>query len=255
MEEKAQSHQCDTVPFGFDDIASEDKTNRVRDLFSGVADKYDIMNDVMSLGIHRLWKEQFVTLLDPKPYRSYIDVAGGTGDIALKIADRRETGQDIVILDMTYDMLEKGKTRKHPHNQDIQRICGNAEQLPFAACSFDGYTISYGIRNVTHIEKALSEAYRALKPGGKFMCLEFTMPDHGAFRKLYDLYSFHILPKMGKIISKDEDAYRYLAESIRRFPRADRFKTMIEQAGFQNTSYRILSQGITAIHIGYKICL
>ena len=243
------------VSFGFEDIEADQKASRVRGLFSDVSEKYDLMNDVMSFGFHRIWKDQFVSLLSPEEHKSYLDVAGGTGDIALKIADQCGSGKNITIADLTFDMLRCGMSRDVPYNDDIQRINANAEQLPFQDAYFDGYTISYGIRNVTSIEKVLSEAYRVLKPGGKFMCLEFTLPPYSLFKKIYDAYSFHILPKMGHIISDDEASYRYLAESIRRFPKATLFEKYIQDAGFKNTSYKMLSAGITAIHIGYKITL
>ena len=243
------------VSFGFQDIESQKKAGMVQNLFSDVAQKYDLMNDVMSAGLHRLWKDKFVSLLSPNPHKTYLDMAGGTGDIALRIAKKRGTGKGIVVGDLTYNMLEQGLHRKDIFNDDIERICLDAENLPFEDNSFDGYTISYGIRNVTFIDKVLLEAYRTLKSGGKFMCLEFSMPTIPAVKTIYDAYSFNLLPKMGQIISGDSESYRYLAESIRRFPVQQNFMRMMGQAGFKNISHTVLSGGITTIYMGYKISL
>jgi demethylmenaquinone methyltransferase/2-methoxy-6-polyprenyl-1,4-benzoquinol methylase len=245
----------ETVSFGFSDIPVHDKKPKVQGLFSNVAHKYDLMNDIMSLGQHRLWKNILINQLAPRPNKTYLDVAGGTGDIALRIADKIKSGQFITILDLTHNMLVEGLKRSDKYNTDIRRICGDAENLPFADNSFDYYTISYGIRNVTHIDKALSEAFRVLKSGGKFMCLEFSHVSMPLFEKIYDTYSFGILPKMGKIFANDADSYRYLAESIRRFPTQEKFLTMIQKAGFKNASYHNLSGGITCIHSGFKVTL
>lgn len=251
----SNDHDTQKVSFGFEDIDLSEKTGRVRGLFSSVADKYDLMNDVLSAGLHRLWKEQFVSLLNPSPHKTYLDMAGGTGDIALKIAQKRGSGKGIFIGDLTYNMLAKGMERKDPYNDEIPRICINAQKLPFKACEFDGYTISYGIRNVTEIELALCEAYRVLKAGGKFMCLEFSLPENPDFKKIYDFYSFKLLPQLGKFFASDADSYRYLAESIRRFPSVKKFSKMLQDAGFQNISHHSLAGGITTIYTGYKITL
>ncbi len=245
----------DTASFGFETIPADEKQDKVKGLFSHVAHKYDIMNDIMSLGQHRIWKNIFINQLSPRPNKTYLDVAGGTGDIALRIADKIGSGKTITILDLTHNMLLEGIKRLDTHNADIRRICGDAENLPFADNSFDYYTISYGIRNVTHIDKALSEAYRVLKAGGKFMCLEFSHVSVPIFNKIYDRYSFHILPQMGKIFADDAASYRYLAESIRRFPHQKKFTEMINQAGFKHTHYQNLSGGITCIHSGFKAIL
>ena len=244
-----------TASFGFSDIPVDDKKPKVQGLFSNVARKYDLMNDIMSLGQHRLWKNMFINQLSPRPNKYYLDVAGGTGDIALRIADKIGSGKNITILDLTHNMLLEGQKRTDKHNADIRRICGDAENLPFADNSFDYYTISYGIRNVTHIDKALSEAYRVLKSGGKFMCLEFSNVSMPVLQKIYDTYSFHILPQMGKVFANDADSYRYLAESIRRFPQQEKFMSLIQTAGFKNTQYHNLSGGITCIHSGFKVTL
>lgn len=245
----------DKASFGFKDIPAQDKRSKVNNLFQNVAKKYDIMNDIMSFGQHRLWKNIFIAQLDPNPHKTYLDVAGGTGDIALRIAQKNGSGKGITILDLTHNMLLEGMSRQDSHNSEIQRICGDAENLPYKDNSFDYYTISYGIRNVTYIYKALSEAYRVLKPGGKFMCLEFSSIANPIYQKIYDFYSFDCLPKIGQIIANDADSYRYLAESIRRFPNQLKFENMIKNAGFKNTSFMNLSQGITAIHTGFKVAL
>lgn len=238
--------------FGFADIPINDKRDKVQELFSHVAKKYDMMNDIMSLGQHRLWKDIFIAHLNPRPNKYYLDVAGGTGDIALRIASKIGTGKNITILDLTHDMLVEGLKRQSTHNGDINRICGDAENLPFPDNSFDYYTISYGIRNVTHIDKVLSEAFRVLKSGGKFMCLEFSKVSMPIFDKIYHYYSFNFLPQMGKLFANDAESYRYLAESISRFPSQEKFLSLIQQAGFKNTSYHNLSGGVTCIHSGFK---
>ena len=250
-----KNEKIEKVSFGFEDIHVEEKSGRVRNLFANVADKYDIMNDVMSLGVHRLWKNLFVSMISPHPDKTYLDMAGGTGDIALRLAQKIGSGKNIIVCDLTADMLERGMKRTEPYNQEIKRVCASAEDLPFPDNSFDVYTISFGIRNVTRIEKALSEAYRVLKSGGRFICLEFAMPSLRGLDKIYDAYSFHILPQMGKLIANDADSYRYLAESIRRFPKQEVFAQMIQKAGFKNVSFKNLSAGITAIHSGYKVTL
>jgi len=241
--------------FGFQNIPSEQKQSKVQGLFSHVARKYDLMNDVMSFGQHRLWKNIFINQLNPRPHKTYLDVAGGTGDIALRIAQKIGSGDTIKIVDLTHNMLLEGLSRTDLYNDQIARICGDAENLPFPDNSFDYYTISYGIRNVTHINKALSEAYRVLKPGGKFMCLEFSNVSMPLLKQIYDAYSFKILPMMGQVFANDADSYQYLAESIRRFPKQKQFLTMLNNAGFKHTRYHNLSGGITAIHSGFKAIL
>lgn len=247
------THAKNTASFGFKDIPADQKSGKVEGLFHSVAAKYDLMNDVMSFGQHRLWKNMFISQLSPRANKTYLDVAGGTGDIALRIAKKIGSGQNITILDLTHNMLHQGMQRSEPYNDEIKRICGDAENLPFEDNSFDYYTISYGIRNVTYIDKVLSEAYRVLKPSGKFMCLEFSAVSEPMLKKIYDFYSFECLPKMGQMVAGDAESYRYLAESIRRFPNQRQFEQMIQKAGFKNTSYHNLSGGITAIHSGFKI--
>lgn len=249
------THFSETASFGFSDIPADEKQGKVQGLFSNVAHKYDIMNDIMSFGQHRLWKNMFINQMKPRPNKHYLDVAGGTGDIALRIADKIGSGKTITVLDLTHNMLVEGVKRLDKHNTDIQRICGDAENLPFADNSFDYYTISYGIRNVTHIDTVLSEAYRVLKQGGKFMCLEFSTVSLPLLKKLYDAYSFRVLPQMGKVFVNDADSYRYLAESIRRFTNQNKFMDMMQQAGFKHTTYHNISGGITCIHSGFKSIL
>lgn len=245
-----------SADFGFTKVEKNQKTPLVQSVFSRVASRYDIMNDVMSLGIHRLWKSSFCNLITRTPFSSLLDVAGGTGDITFKILDRcQELKWDVnaTILDYNQEMLEAGKIRpenkKFPH---IDWVRGDAANLCVADQSFDVYTISFGLRNVTDIDAALREAYRILKPGGRYYCLEFSQLCDGTLQKLYDLYSFNLIPKMGELIANDKDAYQYLVESIRKFPDQKTFAKKIEAAGFKNVSFENLSFGIAAIHCGWK---
>lgn len=246
--------QSEQTHFGFQDIPVTEKTGKVRDLFSGVANKYDLMNDILSFGAHRIWKNLFLQKLAPRPNKEYLDLAGGTGDIAERILSATGNQARVTIFDLTFDMLAAGKERKFAQEagEHLKHICGDAENLPFPDKSFDAVTISFGIRNVTRPEVALREAYRVLKPCGKFLCLEFSEPTTAALRKLYDFYSFEFMPRAGKIVAGDADSYRYLAESIRKFPNQPRFAAMMTAAGFQKVDYRNLSGGITAIHSGFK---
>ncbi len=244
----------ETVSFGYTEIPVALKTGRVKGLFSSVAKKYDIMNDALSLGAHRIWKNIFINRLNPRPAEKYLDVAGGTGDIAERIFLASGKKAEVIVYDLTYEMLNAGKNRKFVQaaNGAVRHICGDAENLPFKDESFDGVTISFGIRNVTRPENALTEAFRVLRPGGKFMCLEFSEPGDPVLKKIYDAYSFNLIPKLGEIIAGDADSYRYLAESIRKFPNQVKFADMMKNAGFQKVSYQNLSGGIVAIHSGYK---
>jgi len=233
--------------FGFKQVAEEQKQSLVQGVFSSVAHKYDLMNDLMSFGMHRWWKRELLKEITPCADQALLDVAGGTGDIAHMFLNAG--GKSATVADLNNAMLASGKKR---YPKGIKWVHANAETLPFKAHQFDYYTISFGIRNVTYIDKALKEAYRVLKPGGKFVCLEFSNVNNAVVRKLYDWYSFNAIPKIGKMIADDEDAYRYLVESIRRFPKATRFEHMIKQAGFNFTEFRKLTFGVVAIHIGYK---
>lgn len=244
-----------TVPFGYRDVAPEEKQTLIRGVFSSVASRYDLMNDLMSAGVHRLWKDAFVDWLNPQPRWSVLDVAGGTGDIAFRIAQRLRPKGDvakITVCDLNQDMLKQGRLRLEASDRTIVWLCGDAEALPVEDGSQDAYTIAFGIRNTTHLAEALNEAYRVLKPGGRFLCLEFSRVTAPGLDDLYDLYSFAVLPRLGELVTGDGAAYRYLAESIRRFPPQPAFAKKIENAGFAQVKYRNLSGGIAAMHSGWK---
>jgi demethylmenaquinone methyltransferase/2-methoxy-6-polyprenyl-1,4-benzoquinol methylase len=240
--------------FGFKEVDKSEKESLVRGVFSNVAPKYDIMNDVMSLGIHRLWKDKFIKMLNPVKGSKLLDVAGGTGDIAFRFLKNTHDGQ-VTVCDINPEMLEEGRKNAIDKNilSGIEFICGNAEKLPFDDSSYDYYTIAFGIRNVTNIPAALAEAHRVLKPGGRFMCLEFSHVQNPILAGLYDFYSFKVIPQMGKIVAGDKDSYQYLVESIRKFPRQEKFLQMIEDAGFSQVKYTNLSGGSVAIHSGWKV--
>ena len=247
----------DSTPFGFRDVDPADKAGMVRGVFESVASRYDLMNDLMSAGVHRLWKSVLIDLLAPRDGEHFIDVAGGTGDIAFRILARLKQRADasVTVCDLTPAMLETGRARAIDRGllQGIDWIAGNAESLPFADRSFDAYTIAFGLRNVTHIDKALAEARRVLKPGGRFFCLEFSHVASEPLSKLYDLYSFELLPRLGQWVAGDRDSYQYLVESIRRFPPQRELAVMIEAAGLARVKFRNLTGGIAAIHSGWRI--
>lgn len=241
----------DKVSFGYEDVAPEEKTRRVGAVFSNVARKYDVMNDAMSGGMHRLWKDRFVRRVKPQPHEAILDMAGGTGDIAFRLAER---GAEVTVADINQDMLDVGVERALERGIDgLVWSCQNAETLSYPANTFDAYTIAFGIRNVTDIPKALREAHRVLKPGGRFYCLEFSTTEWPGFKKAYDFYSHKLVPAIGKAIANDEDSYRYLIESIRRFPDMPAFERMIRDAGFMNTRVEPIMGGLVAIHSGWKI--
>jgi demethylmenaquinone methyltransferase/2-methoxy-6-polyprenyl-1,4-benzoquinol methylase len=244
-----------TVPFGYRDVAPEEKPALVGEIFSSVAKRYDLMNDLMSAGIHRLWKDALVDWLNPRSGQAILDVAGGTGDIAFRIVERTRGrgGAVLTICDINREMLSEGMRRPEAKTAGITWLCGSAENLPVKAASQDAYTIAFGIRNVTHLDQALGEAYRVLKPGGRFLCLEFSRVTVPGLDELYDLYSFAVLPRLGELVAGDGQAYRYLAESIRRFPSQGAFAKLIANAGFAQTKFRNLSGGIAAIHSGWKV--
>lgn len=240
--------------FGFEKVAWEEKQSRVRGVFDAVASRYDLMNDVMSAGLHRHWKNALIDRLNPREGMHLLDVAGGTGDIAFRFLTRQPKGR-VTVCDINQAMLEQGRDSAIDRNllQNIEWACGNAESLPFPDAHFDAYTIAFGIRNVTDIPKALREAKRVLKPGGHFLCLEFSEVKLPLLAKIYERYSFDVIPRLGKLIAGDGAPYRYLVESIRQFPNQERFAGMIREAGLANVSYQSLQGGIVAIHSGWRV--
>lgn len=243
-----------TTHFGFQTVDEDAKAGMVHGVFSNVASKYDVMNDAMSLGIHRIWKDAMMDWLAPRNGQKLLDVAGGTGDISFRFLKRAPVAH-ATVFDMTQGMLDAGRLRAEAEDMadQLDWICGDAMALPFEDNSFDVYTISFGIRNVTRPQDALKEAFRVLRPGGRLMVLEFSQIPNPALQWVYDRYSFNIIPPMGKVIANDADSYRYLVESIRKFPDQDRFLQMIQDAGFENAKYRNLTMGIAALHSGWKI--
>ncbi|MGR3455561.1 bifunctional demethylmenaquinone methyltransferase/2-methoxy-6-polyprenyl-1,4-benzoquinol methylase UbiE [Pseudooceanicola sp.] len=243
-----------TTHFGFQDIPEDQKASRVQGVFGSVALKYDVMNDVMSLGIHRIWKDAMMDWLAPRPGQRLLDVAGGTGDISFRFLKRAGHGH-ATVLDLTEPMLVAGRKRAEAEQManSLDWITGDAMKLPFADASFDVYTISFGIRNVTRPQEALNEAFRVLKPGGRLMVLEFSQIPTPGLQWAYDRYSFNLIPAMGKLIANDRDSYQYLVESIRRFPDQETFLNMVRAAGFEQAKYRNLSMGIACLHSGWKL--
>ncbi|KAL4224325.1 2-hexaprenyl-6-methoxy-1 [Mactra antiquata] len=277
--------------FGFQSVTEEEKEEKVYSVFKNVADKYDLMNDAMSGGIHRLWKDHFIRRLNPKQGTKLIDVAGGTGDIAFRflkyactenngnlndfdftsdfsaedfempdfeseqLLGNQEHTSHVTVCDINQSMLEVGQGRASQAgiNQGISWLKGNAESLPVQDNTFDAYTIAFGIRNCTHIDKVVEEAYRVLKPGGRFMCLEFSRVPNPLIRRVYDEYSFQVIPVLGQILASDWDSYKYLVESIRQFPCQEDFKTLIQTCGFSAVTYENLTFGVVAIHSGFKL--
>jgi demethylmenaquinone methyltransferase/2-methoxy-6-polyprenyl-1,4-benzoquinol methylase len=246
-----------TASFGFREVPEDQKEGLVREVFSSVAKRYDLMNDLMSGGVHRIWKDAMVEWLNPRAGWRVLDVAGGTGDIAFRIADMaRSRGGEaaVTVCDINADMLGEGVRRAEEKGESaIEWICGDAEALPIPDSSVDAYTIAFGIRNVTHIDRALAEARRVLKPGGRFLCLEFSRVEAPGLDALYERFSFSVLPKLGELVAQDADSYRYLAESIRRFPPQAKFANMIEKAGLSRVKVRNLTGGIAAMHSAWKI--
>jgi demethylmenaquinone methyltransferase/2-methoxy-6-polyprenyl-1,4-benzoquinol methylase len=243
-----------TTHFGFQTVREDEKAGRVQGVFTSVASKYDIMNDVMSMGIHRIWKDAMMDWLAPRAGQRLLDVAGGTGDISFRFLKRAGYGH-ATVLDLTESMLVEGRKRAEADRMadSLDWVTGDAMALPFADNTFDVYTISFGIRNVTRPQDALNEAFRVLKPGGRLMVLEFNQIPIDGLQKLYDLYSFNVIPRMGKLIADDHDSYQYLVESIRKFPDQETFLSMVRQAGFENAKYRNLSMGIACLHSGWKL--
>lgn len=241
----------DQVNFGDELVSPEEKTRRVSQVFSSVARRYDVMNDLMSGGMHRLWKDRFVNRVKPRTGEHILDMAGGTGDVAFRMARR---GAKVTVADINADMLEVGKDRARQRGLDgLEWKVENAEALSFASSTFDAYTIVFGIRNVTDIPAALREAHRALNRGGRFYCMEFSSSDWPGFANLYEAWASNVIPRIGKAIADDEASYRYLVESIRRFPRPDAFKRMVAEAGFVRPAAEPMLGGLVTIHSGWKI--
>ncbi|WP_412546866.1 class I SAM-dependent methyltransferase [Maricaulis sp. MIT060901] len=257
-----QTQSDDKVSFGFKDVAREDKAGLVRGVFDKSARRYDLMNDLMSVGVHRAWKDMVMTRANPQPGETHLDVAGGTGDLARsfltkadRVGKRRGAGAPAkaIVLDINEQMLRAGVKRglSTEHDGRIDWVTGNAECLPLPDRHVDCVTISTGIRNVTNRDAALKEMRRVLKPGGRFLCLEFTRPTSRAWEKVYDAWSFNVMPELGALVAKDRESYQYLVESIRRFPDQETFKAEIEAAGFREVSYTNFSGGIAALHVGW----
>ena len=243
-----------TTHFGNQTVPEAEKAAMVQDVFTRVASKYDIMNDVMSGGVHRLWKDAMMDWLAPRPGQRLLDVAGGTGDVAFRFL-KRAGASTAVVLDMTEGMLISGRQRAEADSmaERLTWVVGDAMELPFAANTFDVYTIGFGIRNVTRIGEALAEAFRVLKPGGRLMVLEFSRIPNEMLQKAYDLYSFNVIPVLGQIVAGDRASYQYLVESIRKFPDQEAFAGMIRKAGFEQVGYRNLTMGVAALHSGWKL--
>lgn len=246
--------------FGFREVAEDEKAGLVKGVFTNVASRYDLMNDVMSGGVHRLWKSAMIDWLAPRAGMRCLDVAGGTGDIAFRILDRVAKNDpngetSVAVCDLTEDMLRAGVERADSKRYagQLDWINGDAMALPFEDASFDSYTIAFGIRNVTRVEEALAEAYRVLKPGGRFLCLEFSAVAIPGMAQIYESYSFNVIPRMGQVVANDRDSYQYLVESIRRFPDQERFLGMIRDAGFEQARYRNMTGGVAALHSGWKL--
>lgn len=246
-----------SVSFGYRDVPDSEKAGLVRGVFSSVAKRYDLMNDLMSGGVHRLWKDAMVEWLNPQPGQRILDVAGGTGDIAFRVAAlarARGGPAEVTVCDVNPDMLAEGVRRaEETDEQDVCWALGDAERLPFAGASMDACVIAFGIRNVTHVDAALAEMRRVLKPGGRFLCLEFSRIEAPGLDALYERYSFSILPRLGEMVAKDGDAYRYLVESIRRFPAQSAFAKMIARAGLSRVKIRNLAGGVAAMHSAWRI--
>jgi len=241
----------DQVNFGDELVSPHEKKRRVGEVFSSVARRYDVMNDLMSGGLHRLWKDRFVARVKPRSGEEILDMAGGTGDVAFRMSRR---GARVTVSDINADMLEVGKGRAERRGiTGLTWKVENAERLSFVKAMFDAYTIVFGIRNVTDIPAALGEAHRVLKRGGRFYCMEFSSSDWPGFSNLYEAYASNVIPKVGKVVANDEESYRYLVESIRRFPRPAAFKAMVTQAGFVRVNAEPMLGGLVTIHSGWKI--
>ena len=253
--------QDKTIDFGFEEVPVDEKVKRVRGVFDSVAGNYDLMNDAMSMGVHRLWKDMTMAKINPQPGEVHIDIAGGTGDLArrfIKRADevRQRRGGDpakAYIVDINAEMLLAGIDPKKDNGLDLTRVCGDAQNLPFPDNYADVVTIAFGIRNVTDRDMALRDMRRILKPGGRFFCLEFSTPPTEWLRKIYDLYSFNVIPKLGGMLAGDAESYQYLVESIRKFPKQEQFADMLKTAGFKRVTYQDFTGGVCSLHHGWKV--
>jgi demethylmenaquinone methyltransferase/2-methoxy-6-polyprenyl-1,4-benzoquinol methylase len=240
--------------FGDRPVDAAEKPGLVRGVFDSVAQRYDLMNDLMSGGVHRLWKRAMIDRLAPQPGEHFLDVAGGTGDIALRILERTAREAKVIVCDLTPAMLAVGRDRAIDRGilDGIDWVTGDAENLPFESAKMDGCTIAFGLRNVTHPDRGLAEMYRVLKPGGRFLCLEFSHVVLPGLRGVYDAYSRSVLPTLGAVVARDRGSYEYLVESIRRFPTQETLAAMMRSAGFDLVSWRNLSGGIAALHVGWR---
>ncbi len=248
-------NKSETTHFGFNEIETDQKAAAVQTVFSSVAANYDLMNDLMSGGVHRIWKAALIDWIIPKAGEQYLDVAGGTGDIANAIRHAQggpNVEGKVIIADLTQAMLDEG-AKRFAGRTDLEWVCADAEALPFDDNTFDVYTISFGLRNVARPAQALAEAHRVLKPGGRFFCLEFSRVVIPVFDRIYDAYSFNVIPALGGLIANDRDSYQYLVESIRRFPNQSHLEDMMRTNGFKRVTHRNCSGGIAAIHKGVKI--
>ncbi|XP_029724148.2 2-methoxy-6-polyprenyl-1,4-benzoquinol methylase, mitochondrial [Aedes albopictus] len=266
-ERSEKPNESGTTHFGYETVKESEKWQKVHKVFEQVASSYDLMNDAMSFGVHRVWKDIFMERLGPiGGGNRLLDMAGGTGDIAFRYLkylnnqqpEANQAANHVTVSDINQNMLDVGQERYKrlsitPKNCTVDWVCANAEKLPFEDNSYTAYTIAFGIRNVTHIDKVLSEAYRVLKPGGRFLCLEFSHVSNDYLRWIYDQYSFQVIPPMGQILASQWQAYQYLVESIRKFPKQEEFKAMIQDAGFKCVQYEDLTFGVCAIHSGFKL--
>jgi demethylmenaquinone methyltransferase/2-methoxy-6-polyprenyl-1,4-benzoquinol methylase len=252
---RSKSKNKESQWFGYKQVKQGEKARLVESVFDSVASRYDLMNDVMSGGIHRLWKNKLIAMLHPSTNKTLLDVAGGTGDIAFRYRQRAGDKAQITVCDINKEMLTVGQDRaiNRGYLKGFEWVVGNAESLPFADNSYHLYTISFGLRNVPKIDDALEEAYRVLKPGGQFFCLEFSQVTNPTFRKIYDEYSFRLIPKIGALVAKDRNSYQYLVESIRQFPKQAELAARMKKAGFEQVRFVNLSGGIAAIHTGVKL--
>ncbi len=241
--------------FGFKKVSKEEKPKLVNKVFDSVAFRYDLMNDLMSAGLHRLWKDSFIDWLAPRKNTHLLDVAGGTGDIAFRFSKKTKNQAKVTIFDRNQKMLNEGKRRLNVGRiaPDLEWVCGDAMKLPFENDVFDYYTISFGIRNVLDLKKCLTEAFRVLKPGGRIMILEFSKVENETLNKIYDAFSFNVVPRLGKLIANDAESYQYLIESIRKFPSQEKLASLVSEAGFRQVKYRNLTQGVVAMHSGWKV--